>query len=359
MPPDPTEPLSDEQIRARIAAVAHWYHQIEIRPGISTPGVNNSADTLRRLDLLERYDGLRVLDIGARDGYFSFELERRGAEVVAIDYMDPAETGFPVARELLGSHVDYRLDNVYDLAAERHGTFDLVLFLGLLYHLRDPLLALDRIWDVCRPGAVLILETQLLDNALLTADGRVRPLAQVDPELAGVCLMQFYPEDALNGDWSNYWAPNAACTRGMLRAAGFATTGEDVAGPRGIFHAQQTAEEMALYHRRLEKTTRVQMDSDESANASAEPAAAAASPGAGDRQLELELESARQHLNRSAAELRGARDYIRSLEAEVERKEAALVAVRERESGRSVAAAAGGDGLRTRVRRAADDLRGR
>jgi tRNA (mo5U34)-methyltransferase len=355
MPPHPTEPLSDEQIRARIASVAHWYHQIEIRPGITTPGVNNCADTLRRLDLLERYDGLRVLDIGARDGYFSFELERRGAEVVAIDYMDPAETGLPVARELLGSNVDYRLDNVYDLDPGRHGTFDLVLFLGVMYHLRDPVLALDRIWDVCRPDAVLMLETQLLDNALLTADGRLRALGEVDPELAGVCLMQFYPEDSLNGDHSNYWAPNASCTRGMLRAAGFATTGEAVAGPRGIFHARQTVDEMALYHRRLEKTTRAQPRN--GALASAEPTAAA--PGTDEGRLELELASARLQLNRSTEELRGAREYIRSLEAEVERKEAALVAAQERATGRLATAPSGGDRLLTRVRRAADNLRGR
>ena len=177
MPHHPAEPVSDKQIRERIASVAHWYHQIEIRPGITTPGINNSAHTLRQLDLAARYDGLRVLDIGARDGYFSFELERRGAEVVAVDYMDPAETGFPVARELLGSSVDFHVGNIYDLTPERHGTFDLVLFLGLLYHLRDPLLALDRIWDVCNPDAVLMLETQLLDNALLVGDGRFRTLA--------------------------------------------------------------------------------------------------------------------------------------------------------------------------------------
>ena len=221
MPHPPAESMSAKQIRQRIASVAHWYHQIEIRPGITTPGINNSAHTLRQLDLAARYDGLRVLDIGARDGYFSFELERRGAEVVAVDYMDPAQTGFPVARELLGSSVDFHVENIYDLTPERHGTFDLVLFLGLLYHLRDPLLALDRIWDVCKPDAVLMLETQLLDNALLVGEGRFRALADIDPALTDVCLMQFYPEDSLNGDHSNYWAPNAACTSGMLHTAGF------------------------------------------------------------------------------------------------------------------------------------------
>ena len=352
MPHHPAEPVSDKQIRERIASVAHWYHQIEIRPGITTPGINNSALTLRQLDLAARYDGLRVLDIGARDGYFSFELERRGAEVVAVDYMDPAETGFPVARELLGSNVGFHVGNIYDLTPESHGTFDLVLFLGLLYHLRDPLLALDRIWDVCNPDAVLMLETQLLDNAVLVGEGQFRTLAEIDPVLPDLCLMQFYPEDSLNGDHSNYWAPTAACTRGMLRAAGFAVTGEDVNGARGIFHARQTVDDTALYHRRLEKTTVAQAGSG--------PAPAQPDKPMSESRLERELASARSHVSRSDAELAGAREYIRSLEAEVARKEAALIAALEYREGEPAAAPpSGGEGLRRRVRRAADDLRGR
>ena len=169
--------------------------------------------------------------------------------------MDPAETGFPVARERLGSQVEYLVDKVYDIDPERYGTFDLVLFLGVVYHLRDPLLALDRLWDVCNPGATLILETQLLDNALLVDGGEFRTLAEIDPVLTEACLMQFYPGDALNGDHSNYWAPNAACMRGLLSTAGFAVADEAVAGSRGIFHARQMFDPTTVYHRRLEKTT--------------------------------------------------------------------------------------------------------
>ena len=74
------------------------------------------------------------------------------------------ETGFPIARELVGSQVELRQANVYDLTPEEFGTFDLVLFLGVLYHLRDPMLALDRIADVS--VGKLILETQAIDDAL-------------------------------------------------------------------------------------------------------------------------------------------------------------------------------------------------
>src|SRR6201996_4023048 len=132
-----------------IAAHPHWYHQIEVAPGVVTPGVNDSQMILDTLRLPDDLSGLRVLDIGARDGFFSFECERRGAaEVVAIDYLPPEETGFPIAKKLVGSDVELRQANVYDLTPEEFGTFDLVLFLGVLYHLRDPMLALDRIADV-------------------------------------------------------------------------------------------------------------------------------------------------------------------------------------------------------------------
>ena len=247
--------LTDTEIRARIDAVPHWYHQIEIRPGITTPGINKSAATLGRLGLPDRCDGMRVLDIGVRDGFFSFELERRGAEVVAIDYMDPAETGFPVARELLGSNVDYVVDNVYNVSAERYGTFDLVLFLGVMYHLRDPLLALDRLWDVCREGALLALETQVCDSALLLGDGSFTSLAQIDRRLEDVCVMQFHPGDSLHGDHTNYWSPSAACTRALMAAAGFEAVRDVVLGTRGIFVGQRVFESTQVYHRRIEKAT--------------------------------------------------------------------------------------------------------
>jgi tRNA (mo5U34)-methyltransferase len=316
MPQHPTASMNDQQIRDRIASVPHWYHQIEIRPGIVTPGINDSTNTLHRLDLPARCDGLRVLDIGARDGFFAFELERRGAEVVAIDYIDPSASGFAVARELLGSAVECAVCNVYDLDPERHGTFDIVLFLGLLYHLRDPLLALDRIWGVCRPDATLVLETQLLDNALLVEGGQFRTLAEIDPLLRNACLMQFYPGESLNGDPSNYWAPNAACVRGLLDAAGFETTAEDVAGPRGIFHARRVVDPTAIYYRRLEKTTVEQAEGSDA----------------------------------------GARAYIRSLESEVERKETQLAAALADKREAPAAVRSRGGGI---VHRAVRVLRGR
>src|SRR5215475_1498401 len=108
--------LSTREIHEHIAQVSHWYHQIEVAPGIVTPGILDSAGELRLLQLPEDCRGMRALDIGARDGFFSFELERRGAEVLAIDYLPEDKTGFAVAKKLLGSGVRYERDNVYDLA---------------------------------------------------------------------------------------------------------------------------------------------------------------------------------------------------------------------------------------------------
>src|SRR5947209_5053550 len=95
----------------KVHSVPHWYHQIRIGEDIVTPGINNSALTLEHLGLPESCQGLRALDLGTRDGFFAFELERRGAEVIAVDYYPADRTGFQVASELLGSRVAFRQDN--------------------------------------------------------------------------------------------------------------------------------------------------------------------------------------------------------------------------------------------------------
>jgi tRNA (mo5U34)-methyltransferase len=191
-----------------------------------------------------------VLDIGARDGYFSFECERRGAEVVAIDSM-AEETGFEIVKELLGSKVELRRLNVYDLAPEELGTFDLVLFLGVLYHLRDPMLALDKISDVSRDK--LILETQAIDDALLVGPGQFKRLAEISPELESIPLMQFYPGRSLNDDPTNVWAPNQAALRAMLGESGFAVDRELRIGQRALAFAHRTEDAMRDYWRHRDR----------------------------------------------------------------------------------------------------------
>jgi tRNA (mo5U34)-methyltransferase len=240
-----------EHARGLVESVEHWYHQIEVAPGVVTPGVNDSQMVLGLLDLPADLSGLHVLDIGTRDGFFSFECERRGAEVVAVDYLPAEETGFPVARELLGSKVEFTQCNVYDLSEERFGTFDIVLFLGVLYHLRDPMLALDRIWDVAR-GRVIV-ETQTIDEALLMESGEFKRMVDISPELADIPLMQFYPGDVLNSDPTNVWAPNEACLKAMLSEAGFDVDRQLRVGQRGIAFARWADDSTRQFWRRRDR----------------------------------------------------------------------------------------------------------
>ena len=223
--------MTDDQIHAEIAAVPHWYHPIEVRPGIVTPGTNDASVVLRRLRLPEDCSGLRALDIGARDGFFSFELERRGAEVIAVDYIAPDATGFAVASRLLGSRVPYLHENLYNLRPETLGTFDLVLCLGLLYHLPDPIRALRIIRSLSRSR--MLLETLILDEEL--------------PQMGSIPLMRFFPGDTMCGDPTNYWAPNIACLKAMLDETEF-SVGRVVRGGNRAIVDCQTASRPAQAH---------------------------------------------------------------------------------------------------------------
>jgi tRNA (mo5U34)-methyltransferase len=199
--------MSPDELRRRVAA-HRWYHSIDLGHGIVTPGVDDSPVRLARVELPASLEGMSVLDIGAWDGFFSFECERRGASrVVAADYYSwhadgwGSKAGFELARDALGSGVEDVDIDVMDLSPERIGTFDVVLFLGVLYHLRHPLLALERVASVAR--RLLILET------VVDLVGFDRP------------AMVFYPSKELNNDPTNWWGPNVPAVEGMLTSVGF------------------------------------------------------------------------------------------------------------------------------------------
>src|SRR3989442_987740 len=110
--------LDPAAIRKLIADHGRWWHEIELAPGIITPGDDSNRMKLPILDALgfpKTMVGLRALDIGCSDGYFSFEMERRGASVVAVDFVPETYTGFATARKILGSQASYRMDNVYNV----------------------------------------------------------------------------------------------------------------------------------------------------------------------------------------------------------------------------------------------------
>jgi tRNA (mo5U34)-methyltransferase len=214
----------DRSRRAQEAIAKHpkWHHRIEVAPGVWTPGLQDTQTLLSQIGMPEDLTGMRVLDIGARDGFFTFEAERRGArEVVALDNEPPHHTGFAIAAELVESKATYATENVYSLSPERFGRFDLVLFLGVIYHLRHPLLALDRIHDICSPEALLLLETHMIDEGFVDEAGDWRSLADFHPKLSSIALAQYYPEDMLGNDPTSQWAPNRVALEGWLQGSGF------------------------------------------------------------------------------------------------------------------------------------------
>src|SRR3954453_22542815 len=173
-----------------------WYHTIELRPGLETDGIYDLRPYVPRYRLPERMDGIRALDVGTFDGFWAFEMERRGAAVTAIDLDDarefdwpasrrprefdrrPRGAGFEVAREALGSSVERRVCSVYDATPERFGTFDLVFCGSVLIHLRDQVLALERIAALCDGLFISVEAYDRLLSALRLAGARYRALRE-------------------------------------------------------------------------------------------------------------------------------------------------------------------------------------
>jgi tRNA (mo5U34)-methyltransferase len=228
--------MPSTDLQSRVAAI-RWYHTMDLGGGVVTRGVDDSPLRLARAQLPESLHGLTVLDIGAWDGFFSFECERRGAaRVVAADHFSwhgsgwGTKAGFLLAREALGSRVEDIDIDVIDLTPERVGTFDVVLFLGVLYHLRHPFLALERVASVTRNR--LILET------VVDLVGLRRP------------AMAFYPGRELNNDPTNWWGPNIPAVHGMLESLGFRQVTTVSRSPNAAYRAAR-----AVYHRLQGKNT--------------------------------------------------------------------------------------------------------
>jgi tRNA (mo5U34)-methyltransferase len=189
-----------DQVHARFR-----YHSIDLPDGGILPGLQ-TIDHLRwRLDhfgLPADLHGKRVLDVGAWDGWFSFECERRGADVVAVDCV--ALDTFIEAKQLIGSKVEYLTLDVNELSARRLGRFDIVLFFGVLYHLRHPLLGLEK-------AVELSTDLALIESFVIEPESRRIP-----------AVMEFYERGELGGQIDNWWGPSSEGLLGMCRSAGFA-----------------------------------------------------------------------------------------------------------------------------------------
>jgi tRNA (mo5U34)-methyltransferase len=209
----------------RVRALGPWFHNIHLPDGTQTAPDHFLGDfpsykwqTLAP-HLPASLEGWTALDVGCNAGFYSIELARRGARVVGID----VNVGFleqaAWATEMFGlsNRVEYRHMQVYDLAhsGER---FDLVLFLGLFYHLRYPLLALDVLADRARQMLVF-------QSLMLPGDGVSEPPPDVDARDMQRLAASDWPrmafvEQRLWGDPTNWWVPDRGCVTGLLRSAG-------------------------------------------------------------------------------------------------------------------------------------------
>ena len=220
------KPTITVDLATRVASRPYWYHRIQLPGGVVTPGwapINVSS-----YGVPERLDGLRVLDIGAWDGFWTFEALKRGArQVVAIDdfsdYLGSLNTSdrcgwknFDLCREAFGytSDVCDRVEmSIYEVSPERLGHFDMVFFFGTLYHLRHPLLALDKISALCLQD--IYVESAILDDFSPYRGGLGQGYS------GGQMVMEFYPDNQYGNNDSNWWVPTLQCLAHMVRAAGF------------------------------------------------------------------------------------------------------------------------------------------
>ena len=217
------------ELRDEVAA-RDWYHTLELAPGLVTPGYFDHRELAPKLPFPSSLAGKRCLDVGTFDGFWAFELEKRGSEnVVAADILDPMrwdwpagtkpETidaiarrkdqgrGFEVAARALGSKVQREELSVYDLDPDVHGMFDFVFMGSILLHLRDPILALEKAGAVCS-GQLLSVDAI---DPLLTAMHPRRPIALLEAE---------------GRPW--WWKPNLKGYEQMIRSSGLKV----VTGPK-------------------------------------------------------------------------------------------------------------------------------
>jgi tRNA (mo5U34)-methyltransferase len=209
--------MTVEELKSAVSQVK-WWHRMDLGNGIVTPGrCPTSLEECQRRGIPEDLRGRTVLDIGAWDGYYSFEAERRGADrVLATDSFCWGENpwtkggfgtkaGFDLARRALNSKVEDLKIDVLDLSPDKVGVFNMVFFFGVLYHMRHPLLALERVFSCTERGGQLILETHV-------------DLVEIPrPALA------YYPDKELNNDETNWCGPNPAAVEAMLKTVGFKT----------------------------------------------------------------------------------------------------------------------------------------
>jgi tRNA (mo5U34)-methyltransferase len=217
--------MTADQIRARAAALGDWFHNIDLNGVPTAPNhflhdYPNMKWRRFRHAIPQDLSGQTVLDIGCNGGFYSLEMKRRGAErVLGIDFDDRYLAQARFAAEVTGLDIEFRKLSVYDVA-ELGERFDLVLFMGVFYHLRHPLLALDLIHDHVAGNLMIFQSMQRGAGEVLPVQANYGFFETAHFDSPGYPKMHFIEHQYAN-DWTNWWAPNAACSAAMLRSAGF------------------------------------------------------------------------------------------------------------------------------------------
>jgi tRNA (mo5U34)-methyltransferase len=217
--------LSPDAIRERAAKLGPWFHNMNLNGVWTAPdhflGDYPGMKFARFASVLPSdLTGKTVLDIGCNGGFYSIEMKKRGAtRVLGIDFDEDYLAQARFAAAVTGQDIEFRQMSVYDLGAlgER---FDLVIFMGVLYHLRHPLLALDIIHDTVAKDLLLFQSLQRGSNTVDPVAENYDFFEQDHFDSPGYPKLHFI-EHSYSNDNTNWWAPNAACSAAMLRSSGF------------------------------------------------------------------------------------------------------------------------------------------
>jgi tRNA (mo5U34)-methyltransferase len=217
--------MAVDLIAQRIAELGEWFHNIDLRGHATAPhhflGDYPALKWKRFAGAIpEDLNGRSVLDVGCNAGFYSIEMKRRGADrVLGIDTDERYLAQARFAAEVSEVEVEFRALSVYDVAQLRE-RFDVVLFMGVLYHLRHPLLALDLLHEHATRD-LLVFQSMLRGAAGVGSVARDYPFSETlvfdEPSYPKL----HFVEQKYSGDQTNWWIPNRAAAEAMLRSAGY------------------------------------------------------------------------------------------------------------------------------------------
>ncbi len=222
----------DKELVLKLIQDKPWHHDFEIIPGVRTNGTYNPEGLWHELQLPLDMNGTSLADVGASNGYFSFEARKRGARVVAFDFRHKDNSGFGLIQYINGlSDIKHYNINVLDMPPGQYGKFDTVLALGLLYHVSDPYRALANCAALSRER--LLIESYCID-ALLPAPLASEPVMRFisDPD-------RFPGQGQPNTDRSNFWGFTTTCLQRMVEDIGFEVQRKNINNDRVLIDARR------------------------------------------------------------------------------------------------------------------------